>query len=340
MSTSLTQIGVLGCGYWGPNLIRNFNQAPASRTAAVCDLSQARLDFIAHQYPGLHTTRDHRELLADPSVDAIALATPVETHFALGREALLAGKHLLVEKPLARSSRECQELIDLAERQKRVLMVDHTYIYSSAVRKIKELVDRSDLGELYYIDSVRINLGLFQEHVNVIWDLAPHDLSILQYLLGRMPESVSAIAATHTDHSQEHIAYLTLHYPDKLIAHIHVNWLAPVKIRRMLFGGSRKMVVYDDVEPSEKVKVYDRGVTVSQSPEDVHKTLIQYRTGDISVPKLDGTEALRFECEHFIDCIRRQGRPTSDGASGLAVVRVLEAAEASARRQGAPVSCG
>jgi predicted dehydrogenase len=305
--------------------------------AAVADLSPERLAQAASRYPSLRTTADYHEILADPKIDAVAIATPVSTHFALAREALRAGKHVLVEKPLAASSQEALQLIEEAERRKRVLLVDHTFVYTGAVRKIRELVASGDLGDIYYYDSVRVNLGLFQHDVSVIWDLGVHDLSIMDYVLGQEPRAVSATGIRHVADRPESLAYLTLFFDGNLLAHFHLNWLAPVKVRKTLIGGSRKMIVYDDLEPSEKLKVYDTGITVNDSVESVYKTLISYRTGDMWSPRLDLTEALRSEAEHFRDCIEKGQRPITDGQAGLRVVRILEAASQSMAERGRPV---
>ena len=327
-------IGIVGLGYWGPNLLRNFAEAPGARVRAVCDLEANRLAAAAARYPAVKTTSDFKELLADPSVDAVAIATPVSTHYGLAVAALKAGKHVLVEKPLAASSSEAAKLIEEAERRRLVLMVDHTFVYTGAVQKIASLVGGGELGDLYYYDSVRVNLGLFQHDVNVIWDLAVHDLSIMDHVLPKGPGAVSATGMSHVSGGHENIAYLTLFFDSHFIAHIHVNWLAPVKGRRTLIGGSQRMIVYDDLEPSEKIKLYDKGITVNNKPDSVYQMLVGYRAGDMWAPQLDGTEALKTEVAHFIDCIERQKKPTTDGASGLRVVRLVEAASASMSARG------
>jgi predicted dehydrogenase len=283
------------------------------------------------------TTTNHSDLLVDPAIDAIAIATPVSTHFDLAMQALKAGKHVLVEKPMTATSEESIRLIEEAERRQRVLMVDHTFVYTSAVRKIKELIATNSLGEIYYYDSVRVNLGLFQHDVSVIWDLAVHDLAIMDYVLQSHPRAVSATGMSHIPGEPENVAYLTLLFDGRLITHIHVNWLAPVKVRRTLIGGSRKMIVYDDLEPSEKVKVYDKGITVNNKAESVYQMLIGYRTGDMWAPQLDITEALRVEAVHFINCIEKGECPITDGKAGLRVVQILEAATQSMANQGQPI---
>jgi predicted dehydrogenase len=330
-------VGVIGLGYWGPNLLRNFADAEGARVTAVCDLRDDRLAAAAGRYPGVATMRDVGELLAHPAVDAVAIATPVSTHADIAMRALQAGKHVLVEKPMAASSADARRLIDEAARRKRVLMVDHTFVYTGAVQKIAALVSGGELGNIYYYDSVRVNLGLFQHDVNVIWDLAVHDLSIMDYVLRARPLAVSATGVSHVSGGHENIAYLTLFFDDQLIAHMHVNWLAPVKIRRTLIGGSQRMIVYDDLEPSEKIKVYDKGITVNSQPDSVYQMLVGYRAGDMSAPHLPGTEALKTEVVHFVDCIARGARPLTDGASGLRVVQIVEAASASMAARGRPI---
>ena len=328
-------VGVIGYGYWGPNLVRNFAEAPGSQVLAVSDLRPQRLALAQGRYPAIEVTTDYRELLADGRIDAIAIATSVSTHFDLAMQALQAGKHVLVEKPLAATSQQALRLIEEAAARNRVLMVDHTFVYTGAVRKIQELVARNELGDIYYYDSVRVNLGLFQHDVNVIWDLAGHDLSIMDYVLPARPRAVSATGMRHVPGEPENIAYLTLFFDSNLIAHVHVNWLAPLKVRRTLIGGSSKMIVYDDLEPSEKVKVYDKGITVNNDDtESVYQMLIGYRTGDMWAPQLDVTEALRLEASHFIRCVEQGERPISDGEAGLRVVRILEAATQSMAARG------
>lgn len=322
-------IGVIGYGYWGPNLVRNFADAPSATLAAISDTRAERLSAAHRRYPSARLSEHYSELLADPAVDAVAIATPVSSHFQLAMEALESNKHVLVEKPLASTSEQALRLIEEAEKRNRVLMVDHTFVYTGAVRKIRDLVNAGALGEVYYYDSVRVNLGLFQHDVNVIWDLAVHDLSIMDFVLPGKPVAVSATGISHIAGQPENIAYITLFFANNKIAHLHVNWLAPVKVRRTLIGGSDKMIVYDDIEPSEKVRVYDKGVTVSAGHEEVYELLVSYRSGDMWAPKLDQTEGLQTETRHFIDCIEHSKHAETDGLSGLRVVRILEAAEKS-----------
>lgn len=335
------RVGVIGYGYWGPNLVRNFAEVAGAQVAAVSDLNPARLAEVRSRYPSAKTTTDFNDLLLDPTIDAVAIATPVSTHFRLAMAALEAGKHVLVEKPIAPTSVEVAQLIEQAERRGLVLMVDHTFVYTGAVQKMKELVSADRLGRLYYYDSVRVNLGLVQHDVSVLWDLAVHDLSIMDFVLGQQPHAVAATGAAHIPGKPVNTAYLTCFFEDNLLAHFHVNWLAPVKIRRTLVGGDRQMIVYDDLEPSEKIKVYDKGISLQDggtAPEGVrHNLLVSYRAGDMWAPQLGVTEALKVEANHFVDCIRTGARPISDGQAGLRVVRILEAAHASLAQGGRPV---
>jgi len=335
----MLRVGLIGYGYWGPNLVRNFAEASGAEVAAISDLQPDRLAKVKSRYPAIKTTTDYHDLVNDDSIDAIAIVTPVSTHFALARQALEAGKHVFVEKPLAESSAHAAWLVQQAKERQKVLMVDHTFVYTSAVQKIRELVAGNHLGKIYYYDSVRVNLGLFQHDVNVLWDLAVHDLAIIDYVFGGLaPTAVSATGMSHVPGQPENIAYLTLFFPENLIAHIHVNWLAPVKIRRTLVGGSKKMIVYDDLEPSEKVKVYDKGITVGNSLEKVYRMLIHYRAGDMWAPQLEMNEALQQEVAQFIQCIEHGRQPIADGEAGLRVVRILEAAAQSLARQGSLIN--
>jgi predicted dehydrogenase len=327
-------VGIIGYGYWGPNLVRNFVETPDARVVGVSDLNPKRLETLRGRYPSVETTADASEFLSDPRIDAIAIATPVSTHFELALRALRAGKHVLVEKPLATTSEQALRLVEEATRRGLVLMVDHTFVYTGAVRKIKELVAGNRLGDIYYYDSARINLGLFQHDVNVLWDLAVHDLSIMDYVLPSRPRAVCATGINHISGEPANIAYLTLFFDGSLIAHIHVNWLSPVKVRRTLIGGSRNMIVYDDLEPSEKIKVYDRGIAVNNHTENLYQMLIGYRTGDMWSPQLDTTEALGAEARHFVRCVEGGERPITDGEAGLRVVEILEAATQSMARRG------
>lgn len=331
----MVRVGVIGCGYWGPNLLRNFMKVRECHVAAVADLDAARLEDVGRLYPGLATTTSVNALLETSEIDAVAIATPVSTHFALTREALRFGKHVLVEKPMCMTVAEGEELIDLAERTGRVLMVDHTFVYTGAVRKIHEIIEAGELGEIYYYDAVRVNLGLFQHDVNVLWDLAVHDFSIMTHLIDKAPVHVSAVGAAPVrwdGWDLASIAYVTIEFGDGTLAHFHVNWLSPVKVRRTLIGGSRKMVIYDHLAADNQVKVYDQGVQILPELER-YRTLVEYRTGDMLAPKIDQTEALELVCQHFVDCIRRGTRPITDSRAGLRVVRLLEAAQRSMERR-------
>src|SRR5215470_11942617 len=325
MENADIKVGLIGYGYWGPNLLRNLHETEGVEVKRCVDLRPERRDAASKRYPTVQISAEADEILDDREIDAVVLATPVFTHYALAKQALEANKHVLVEKPMTRTVKEAEELIELAESNDRVLMVDHTFVYTGAVRRMKEIIDAGELGELYYFDSVRVNLGLFQHDIDVIWDLAPHDVSILTYLIPEKPHSVSAVGADHTGRGLVDVAYLTLHFANNFIAHFHVNWLSPVKVRQNLIGGSRRMLVYDDMEPSEKVRIYDRGIQV-RSQEGIYKALVDYRMGDVWSPKLDVREALSVECEHFVNCIRTGANPNSDGESGLQVVKILEAA--------------
>lgn len=330
----MIKIGVIGYGYWGPNLVRNFMEASGSTVVAVCDLRTERLAQLKVRYPSIKIGSNCKELFDDNEIDAIVIATPVSSHSELALAALRAGKHVLVEKPLAANSEQAIELIEEAANRKRVLMVDHTFVYTGAVRKIRQLIIENQLGEIYYYDAVRVNLGLFQHDVNVIWDLAIHDLSIMDYVLPSRAVAVSATGISNIPGQPENVAYITLFFASPQIAHVHVNWLTPVKVRHTLIGGSEKMILYDDLEPSEKVKIYDKGVRVSQSPEDVYEMLVSYRSGDMWAPRLDSTEALHTEALHFIDCIENNKVPETDGQAGLRLVRIVEAAERSLKARG------
>jgi predicted dehydrogenase len=329
-------IGVIGYGYWGPNLVRNFaEQAPASMVA-VSDLSIERLAQVNARHPTVKLTTDYRDIIADPDIDAVIVATPVSSHFEVAMAAIRAGKNVLVTKPITANSQQAAQLIEAAEARGLVLMVDHTFVYTGAVQIIKQLVSSGSLGTLYYYDSVRVNLGLFQRDVDVLWDLAVHDISIMDYVLGQTPRAVSATGAVHVPGHQMNLAYMTCHFDGSLITHHHVNWLAPLKIRRTLIGGARQMIVYDDLEPSEKVKVYDKGITVGDAQGKL-ESMIGYRSGAMSAPQLALTEGLRLEAEHFLYCVTHRRQPLTDGHCGLRMVRILEAASQSLTQLGQPI---
>jgi predicted dehydrogenase len=323
----------VGLGYWGPNLVRNFVGAGESRLVSCCDVRQERCQKLAALYPGIEYTRRADDVLNHPEVDAVAIVTPVCTHYSLAKQALDAGKHVLVTKPLTNDVAQAEELVDLAEEKGLILQVDHTFIYHPAVAKLKDTVVRGELGDLYYFDSVRVNLGLFQSDVSVIWDLAPHDISIMQHLIDRPVNWVQATGACHAGQRVESMAYITVQFADNVLGHCHVNWLAPMKMRLFVIGGSRRMAVYDDNLVTEKVKLYDKGVTLN-SIEGLYEALVQYRNGDMYAPAIDNSEALAREVRHFLFCIRQGKRPLTDGRAGLAVVRILAAAQESIQKDG------
>lgn len=330
----MVNIGIIGLGYWGPNLLRNFFEIDRVKVTSVCDLNKNRLSKIKSLYPGIQITVNSREITSDPEIDAVIIATPVSTHYELVMNSLIENKHVLVEKPLASDSVQANRMVEEASNRNLVLMVDHTYIYTGAINKIKEILDDESLGIAYYYDSVRISLGLFQHDVNVIWDLAVHDLYILDYLFSARPKWISAVGINHIPNQPEDIAYLTLFYDNSFLAHIHVNWLAPVKVRKTLIGGDKKMIVYDDIEPSEKVKVYNNGINIENDNETIYKWLINYRIGDMYSPQIERTEALKTETTHFINCITHGDKALTDGNTGLRVVNILEAASKSLSLKG------
>lgn len=331
-------IGLVGFGYWGPNLARNFAIQEGVRLAAICEQQPKRAAAAKQLYPSAHVTADYNELLNDPDIHAILIATPVSHHYPLAKQALLAGKDILVEKPFTQTYEEALELMELGESLGRIIAVDHTFLFTGAVKKIKELVDSKVLGDILYFDSVRINLGLFQKDVNVIHDLAPHDLAILSHLVDTPPVSVQAMGACHGGACMESVAYLHLEYETGMVAHFHFNWLAPVKVRKTLIAGTNKMVVWDDLEASEKVKVYDKGVLISNDPDSINKVKVDYRTGDMWAPKLLHQEALGVEARHFVDCIVGRTRPLAGASEGAQVVRILEASKESLANGGRRVA--
>jgi len=328
----MINIAVVGYGYWGPNIVRNLQQNPNFRLVAVCDKDLRALQRASTAWPSLEVTTDVRSVVTSPEVDAVAIVTPVWAHYELTKAALENGKHVLVEKPFTSTSDQALELIELAERKGLTIMVDHTFLFTGAVRKMHELVQSGTLGNLYYYDSQRVNLGLLQHDVNVIWDLAPHDLSIMDYLIDGTPEAVVATGERHLN-GVEDVAFLTLYFPSRVIAHINVNWLSPVKVRTTLLGGEKKMLVWDDLAQDEKIKVYDKGV-VMKGVEGVHQLLVSYRSGDMWAPKLESTEALAAELSYFHECITTGKRPINDGIAGWRIVSILEAAQESLRHRG------
>lgn len=333
-------VAVVGYGYWGPNLARCFAETDGCRVAAIVDADPAALARAAKRHPQARLLSDWREALADPEVEALAVATPVRTHFEIALAALLAGRHVLVEKPMTETSAQSERLIEAAAQRGLTLMVDHTFVYASAVQKMKELVASDDLGQIYYYDSTRINLGLFQRDVNVIWDLAVHDLAIVQHVLASPPVAVSANGVSHVPGTPENMAQIALYLESGAVANLNVNWLAPVKVRRVLVGGSRKMIVWDDLEPSEKIKIYDRGVSLTNDPAEIYERLVSYRIGDMWAPRLATTEPILTETTHFVHCIESGATPITDGRLGLQVVEMLEAASRSMTLRGHPVELG
>jgi predicted dehydrogenase len=325
-------IGVVGYGYWGPNIVRNFQSVQYGSVKCICDFDPKSLARAKTYHPEVRLTADYETLLDAPDIDAVAVITPVRTHYALAKKALMKGKHVFVEKPFTQSADQAKELIELAGERNLKIMVDHTFLFTPAVRKIKELIDEGALGDLYYYDSMRVNLGLFQSDVNVIWDLAAHDLSIMQHLMPRNPEAVVAAGQKHVN-GNEDVAYIMIYFPGNIIAHFNVNWLSPVKVRTTLIGGSKKMLVWNDVDPDEKIKVYDKGVCTNDG-EGLYDMLVSYRMGDVWSPRLEQAEALKLETQYFMDCIEKDEVPFNDGVSGLRVVRMLEAANQSLANRG------
>lgn len=334
----MLNVGVVGYGYWGPNVARNFHAVAGASLTAISDLSEKRLGLAQSHFPFVKTFRDPLDLIRSPEVDVIAIVTPVFAHYELAKAALLAGKHIFIEKPFTATSLQARELVDLAASRSLRIMVDHTFLFTGAVKKIKELIDSDELGKLLFYDSVRVNLGLFQHDVNVIWDLAPHDLSIMAYIIDRSPIAISAHGSVHYRGGLTDIAYVAVEFEGNgFIAHFHVNWLSPVKVRRTLISGAKKMLVWDDLDADEKVKIYDRGVDVTDNEtgkDGIHELLVSYRSGDVHIPKLENTEALKAEAQYFVDCLERNQEPFNDGQAGLKVVRLLEAADESLNNGG------
>jgi len=340
----MVNLGIIGCGYWGPNLVRNFNSIPNAEMMYCADKDESRLSHIKRLYPKISATKNYQEIISNKDVDAVVVATPIETHYKIAMDALNAGKHVLVEKPITENSNDAKELIRLAEKNKRVLMVDHTFEYSNPVRKIKEIIEKGELGQIFTIDMIRVNLGLFQERVNVIADLAPHDFSMLIYYLDGLPLSARAIGKSYIRGGVEDDAYISLEFSNNIMANMHVSWLDPVKIRRTSIVGSKKMLVFDDVSQDEKIKIYDKGVTIQKNKipkqpyyDTYQEWILTYRSGDVYTPKIENKEPLNIMANHFIDCITNNKRPLTDGHSGLRVVQVLEAAQKSLKEDGRKV---
>jgi len=329
---NIIRFGVVGYGYWGPNIVRNLGSLPGASVASLCDRSLHALGRASQAYPGLKLSTDPSELIASPLIDAVAIITPVWTHYELAKAALGHGKHVFVEKPFTSTVAQAEELIELAEKSNLKIMVDHTFLFTGAVRKIRELIDEGMLGSLYYYDSTRVNLGLFQHDINVIWDLAPHDLSIMDYIIKARPEAISATGQRHLN-GYEDVAFITVHFPERLIAHINVNWLSPVKVRTTLIGAEKKMLVWNDLDTEQKLKVYDRGVDIC-SKEDMYELLVTYRSGDIWAPRVEEVEALKVELQSFLDCITHNKPIINDGPAGVRIVKMLEAASTSLTKKG------
>lgn len=332
----MIRVGVIGYGYWGPPVARNFSNLDDCELAVVSDRRPEALRRAKQAYPEVHVTADASEAITSPKVDAVAVVTPVWTHFELAKEALQNGKHVFVEKPFTSTAAQARELIDLADRKHLQIMVDHTFLFTGAVKKIRQLIQDGTLGPLYYYDSMRVNLGLFQHDVNVVWDLAPHDLSIIDHLIQDRPEYVTATGQSHVN-GHENLAYITIYFQNQVIAHVNVNWLSPVKVRTTLIGGEKKMLVWNDLDPDEKIKVYDKGVAITKR-EGVYELLVSYRSGDMWAPRLEQTEALTAEARYFVECVSNNQRPFNDGKAGLRVVEILEAAEKSLKERGKPVA--
>jgi predicted dehydrogenase len=332
----MIRFGVIGYGYWGPNIARNIHGLGSARLTAICDKSEASLRRAKAAYPDVRVTTDCSEVLSSPDIDAVAVITPVWTHFELAKKVLNNGKHLFIEKPFTSTSEQAEELINLADKKHLTIMVDHTFLFTGAVKKIRNLIDDNTLGRLNYYDSTRVNLGLFQHDVNVLWDLAPHDLSIVDYLIGQTPDAIVATGAPHRN-GLAYVAFMTAYFPNNVIAHINVNWLSPVKIRTTLIGGEKKMLVWNDLEADEKIKIYDKGVEIA-GREGVYELLVSYRSGDMWSPKIEATEALKTELGYFVECVESGQRPFNDGRAGLRVVKMLEAAELSMKRKGEAVA--
>ena len=334
----MLNIGVVGYGYWGPNVARNFHGTAGAKLVAVSDLSEKRLGLAQNHYPFIKGMKDPLELIRSTDVDAVAIVTPVFAHYEMAKAALLAGKHIFVEKPFTSTSAQAKELVELAAKKNLRIMVDHTFLFTGAVKKIRDLIDKGELGKLLFYDSVRVNLGLFQHDVNVIWDLAPHDLSIMASVINEKPVAISAHGSVHFEGGYEDIAYVAVEFAGSgFIAHFHVNWLSPVKVRKTLISGDKKMLVWDDLDVDEKIKIYDRGVDIKSAnggKNGIHELLVSYRSGDVYIPKLEATEALKAEAQYFVDCIEKGQAPFNDGQSGLQVVRLLEAADESIKSGG------
>ena len=324
----MINVGIIGYGYWGPNIARNFNACNGAKLVSICDMNQKRLNLAKTTYPFVKGYSDPEELIRDEDIDVVAIVTPVFAHYDLAKKALENGKHVFVEKPFTSNVAQGEELIELAEKKNLKIMVDHTFLFTGTVRKMREIIDSGELGLLFFYDSVRVNLGLFQHDINVVWDLAPHDFSIMNYLIDEKPKAITALGSEHFGRGLEDIAYIAVHFGNSFIAHFHCNWLSPVKVRRTLVSGDKKMLIWDDLSSDEKVKIYDKGVDIDNT-NGIHELLVSYRTGDVHIPRVDNIEALKLEAEYFMECIENNIKPFNDGEAGLLVVRMLEAADKS-----------
>jgi len=331
---SKLNIAVIGCGYWGPNLVRNFSKIEGCKVKYVCDLKYQRLKWIKSLYPFVNITRDYKDILKDYSVDAVAIATPVSSHFSLSKKFLLSGRHILVEKPLSKSAKEAKELIEIATEAKKVLMVSHTYLYSSGIRKMKEIISKNQLGKVIYINSVRVNLGLFQKDINVVMDLGPHDVSILNFILQRKPQYISCTGVSHYTKGIEDVAFMNLYYSDNLIAHVHLSWIDPIKIRKITVVGTKKMAIYNDLDIDEPLKILNKSVKKIPYYKSYGEFKMLYKFGDIFSPHISFEEPLLVECRHFVECILKNKKPLTSGEQGLEVVNILQLANKSLKKQG------
>ncbi|MDH3602648.1 MAG: Gfo/Idh/MocA family oxidoreductase [Candidatus Tectomicrobia bacterium] len=326
-------VGIIGYGYWGPNIVRNFSKLPGVKVGAICDFNPIAIEYAQKEYPHLPIVSDYNEIVSSKEIDVVAIITPVSTHYELAKKALQNGKHVFVEKPMAPTSDQVEKLIEIAEKKKLLIMVDHTFLFTSAVRKIKDLIDEDVLGNLYYFDSTRVNLGPFRHDTNVIWDLASHDLSIMDYVIKEKPIAITASGRSLFGNGLEDVGYMTVYFSNNMIAHFNVNWLSPIKVRTTLVGGERKMLVWNDLDTDEKLKIHDKHL-IFENREGIDNLLSSYRSGDMWVPKLEQCEALRIETEYLIDCITTGKTPVNDGCSALRVIKILEASNESLRNKG------
>lgn len=329
----MLKIGVIGYGYWGPNIVRNFNSCLETKVVGICDIDSTILQNSSKLYPDLFRSQNYKDITESSSIDVVAIVTPVNTHYDIAKSALNNGKHIFIEKPFTSNSEQALELIEIAESNNLMIMVDHTFLFTDAVQKIKTIIDNNVLGNLYYYDSTRVNLGLFQHDINVIWDLAPHDYSIIDYIINKKPLAISAHGASHFGNDLEDVAYITIYFDDNLIGHINLNWLSPVKVRKTLIGGQNKMLVWNDLEADEKIKIYDKGVNV-QNKEGIYKLLVEYRSGDMFAPRVEQKEALKEEIQYFITCLTTGKKPFNDGNSGLRIIQMLEYTDLSIKNKG------